>query len=245
MWDISHISGLVVSGVHTSPVPFCDVIMTTTHKTLRWPRWAMIMVTQRWVEKDPDLVKKIDMSVFPGLQGWPHNHQTLAIAVALWEALTPEFREMNTQIVKNAKVLASYLKDYWFDIATGWTDNHLVLAGVGKWRGGFMQDALDAAWMALNKNTIPWEPCSPFNPSWIRMWTPVLTQRWMKEDEVRFIALKMKEVSNIIAHFEYKDIKEERIALKKEFREFIANSAELKNIKAEIKELCNRFSIYK
>ena len=108
-----------------------------------------------------------------------------------------------------------------------------------------MQDALDAAWMALNKNTIPWEPCSPFNPSGIRMWTPVLTQRGMKEDEVKFVALKMKEVSNIIAHFEYKETKEERIALKKEFREFVANSAELKNIKSEIKDLCNRFSIYK
>lgn len=245
MWDISHISGLVVSGVHTSPVPFCDVIMTTTHKTLKGPRGAMIMVTQRWVEKDPDLVKKIDMSVFPGLQGWPHNHQTLAIAVALWEALTPEFREMNAQIIKNAKVLASELSTYWFDVATGGTDNHLVLVGVWKGRGWFMQDALDAAWMALNKNTIPWEPCSPFNPSGIRMWTPVLTQRGMKEDEVKFVALKMKEVSNIIAHFEYKETKEERIALKKEFREFVANSAELKNIKSEIKDLCNRFSIYK
>ena len=245
MWDISHISWLVVSGVHTSPTPYCDVIMTTTHKTLKGPRWAMIMVTDRGVENDPDLVKKIDMSVFPGLQGWPHNHQTLAIAVALWEALTPEFKEMNAQIIKNAKVLASELENYGFDIATGWTDNHLVLAWVGKWRGWFMQDALDAAWMALNKNTVPGEPCSPFNPSGIRMWTPVLTQRWMKEEDVKFVALKMKEVSDIISHFDYKETKDERITLKKEFREFVANNSELKAIKAEMKELCERFPIYK
>ncbi len=245
MADISHISGLVVSEVHTSPVPFCDVIMTTTHKTLRWPRGAMIMVSELWVERDPDLVKKIDKSVFPGLQGWPHNHQTLAIAVALWESLTPEFRAMNAQIIKNAKVLASELENHWFDVATGGTDNHLVLAWVGKWRWGFMQDALDSAWMALNKNTIPGEPCSPFNPSGIRMWTPVLTQRWMKEDDVKFVALKMKEVSDIISHFEYAPTKAERIALKKEFKGFIKSSQELKNIRKEINELCRKFPIYK
>ncbi len=245
VWDISHISGLIVSGVHTSPTPYCDVIMTTTHKTLKWPRGAMIMVTDIWVERDPDLVKKIDMSVFPWLQGWPHNHQTLAIAVALWEAVTTEFKEMNNQIVKNAKVLAKELWNYWFDIATGWTDNHLVLAWVWKWRGGFMQDWLDAAWMALNKNTIPGEPCTPFNPSGIRMWTPVLTQRWMKEEEVKFVALKMKEVSDIISDFEYKDTKEERMAQKKEFKEFVANNENLKAIKREITKLCKRFPIYK
>ena len=243
--DISHISGLVISEVHSSPVPYCDVIMTTTHKTLRWPRGAMIMVSEMWLERDPDLVKKIDKSVFPGLQGWPHNHQTLAIAVALWEALTPEFRDMNAQIIKNAKVLAAELTHYWFDIATGWTDNHLVLAWVGKWRGGFMQDALDAAWMALNKNTIPWEPCSPFNPSGIRMGTPVLTQRWMKEPETKLVAAWMKRVSDEISDFEYAPTKEERIAMKKKFKEFIKKSEELKTIRAEVNELCARFPIYK
>ena len=244
MWDISHISGLVVSWVHASPVPYCDVIMTTTHKTLRGPRWAMIMVTERWLDNDADLASKIDKSVFPWLQWWPHNHQTLAIAVALWEALTPEYRQMNEQVVKNAKVLASELKKYWFDIATGWTDNHLVLAWVWKWRWGFMQDALDIAWIALNKNTIPNEPCSPFNPSGIRMWTPVLTQRGMKEEEVKVIALKMKEVSDIISDFVYNDNKEERKRIKKEFKEFVKNSIELKKIKQEIKELCWKFPIY-
>ncbi len=244
MWDISHISWLVVSWVHTSPVPYCDVIMTTTHKTLRWPRWAMIMVTQRWLEHDEKLASKIDKSVFPWLQWWPHNHQTLAIAVALGESLTPEYRQMNAQVVANAQTLASELKLHWFDIATGWTDNHLVLAGVGKWRGWFMQDALDAAWMALNKNTIPWEPCSPFNPSGIRMWTPVMTQRGMKEDEVKFVALKMKEVSDIISEFVYHEDKEERKKIKKEFKEFVKNSQELKNIKKEVTEMCKGFPIY-
>ena len=245
MADISHISGLVISGIHTSPAPFCDVIMTTTHKTLKWPRWAMIMVTDKGLEKDKDLAKKIDKSVFPGLQGWPHNHQTLAIAVALWEAVKPEFTELNKQIVKNAKTLSEELVKYWFEVATGWTDNHLVLAWVGKWRGWFMQEALDQAGITLNKNTIPNDPGTAFYPSWIRMWTPIMTHRWMKEEQAIKLASWMAEIKDLIADYKYLETKEERKEQKKEFREFIKNSEVLKRIRQEVKEMCEKFPIYK
>ncbi len=242
--DISHISGLVVSGVHESPAPYADVIMTTTHKTLKGPRGAMIMTTEKWLKKDPDLAKKIDKSVFPGLQGWPHNHQTLAIAVALGEALKPEFAEMNKQVVKNSRVLASELQNYGFEIAAGWTDNHLVLAGVGKGRGGFMQEALDIAGITLNKNTVPSEPCSPFNPSGIRMWTPIMTMRGMKEDEIRQVAGWMNEVALEVKQFEYKETKEERKAELEKFREYIEDNQKLKQIREQVRELCLKFPIY-
>jgi glycine hydroxymethyltransferase len=141
-------------------------------------------------------------------------------------------------------LLSEKLLEYGFDIATGWTDTHLLLVWVWKWRGGFMQDALDIAWIALNKNTIPWEPCSAFLPSGIRMWTPVMTQRWMKEWEIRILAEWIFRVSEEIKDFVYLDTKEERIALKKSFRIFIAESSELKSIREEVKELCQKFPIY-
>lgn len=242
--DISHISWLVIAWAHTSPSPFCDIIMTTTHKTLKWPRWAIIMVTDKWLEKDPELATKIDKSVFPGLQWWPHNHQTLAIAVALGEALKPEFKEMNFEVIKNAKYLAEYLMWYWFEIATNWTDNHLVLMWVWKWRGVFIQDALDKAWITLNKNTIPNDPCTPFYPSWIRMWTPIMTMRGMRQEEMKKVADWMKKVYDIVSEFEYKETKEERIAESKRFYKFLENNEELEKICEEVRELCLKFPIY-
>lgn len=242
--DISHISGLVVSWVHTSPTPYADVIMTTTHKTLRWPRGALIMTTEKWLKKDPDLASKIDKSVFPGLQGWPHNHQTLAIAVALWEALKPEYKEINYQIVKNAKALADDLINFDFEIATWGTDNHLLLMSAWKWRWWYMQEALDIAWITLNKNTIPNEPCNPFNPSGIRMWTPIMTMRGMKEPEMKQVANWIKRVANVISEFQYVEDKEARKTRLKEFREFIKDNRELAQIRQEVKELCLRFPIY-
>ncbi len=242
--DISHISGLVVSGVHTSPAPYCDVIMTTTHKTLKWPRGAMIMVTDRGLEKDEKLSSKIDKSVFPGLQWGPHNHQTLAIAVALGEALTPEFHKMNAQIVKNAQKLALELELKGFEIATGWTDNHLLLASVWKGRWGYVQEALDIAGITLNKNTVPNEPCSPFNPSGIRLGTPIMTQRGMKEEQMVIVAELMYRVSQLISQFNYQEDKETRKSQLIEFREFISNNSELKIIREEVKQLCSQFPIY-
>lgn len=243
--DIAHISWLVASWVHTSPVPYVHVITTTTHKTLRWPRWWMIMITKKWLEKDPELSKKIDKSVFPWLQWWPHDHQTLAICVALWEALKPEFKETNKKIVENAKTLAWELVNYWFELATGWTDNHLILMSVWKWRWWFMQEALDKAWITLNKNTIPNEPGSPFNPSWIRMWTSIMSMRWMWSKEMVEVANMIKRVSEEIKDFLFLESKEERINQKKKFLEFIEKSEELIKIRKEVKELCLKFPIYK
>lgn len=243
--DIAHISWLVISWVHTSPVPYVDIVTTTTHKTMRWPRWWMIMVTEKWLKKDPELANKIDKAIFPWLQWWPHNHQTLAIAVALWEALKPEFVENNKQIVKNSRVLASELINYWFNVISWGTDNHLILADVWRWRWVFMQDALDIAGITLNKNTIPKDPASPFYPSWIRMWTPIMTMRGMKEEEMKKVAFYMNEVDEVIKDFKYSDIKEERIENLRKFREFIKNNDKLKEIRQKVKELCNNFPIYK
>lgn len=242
--DISHISGLVVSGAHESPAPYCDVIMTTTHKTLKGPRGAMIMVTEKWLQKDAELASKIDKSVFPGLQWGPHNHQTLAIAVALQEALSEEYKQMNHQIVKNAKALAAALQSHGFEVPTGGTDNHLILASVWKGRWGFMQEALDMAGITLNKNTIPNDPCTPFNPSGIRLGTPIMTQRGMKETQMQQVADLMKRVAEVIKDFEYIEDKESRKNQLQEFRTFISQNEELKNIREEVKTLCKKFPIY-
>ncbi len=243
--DIAHISGLVISWIHTSPVSYVDIITTTTHKTLRWPRGGMIMVTEKWLKKDPELANKIDKAIFPWLQWGPHNHQTLSIAVALWEALKPEFIESNKQIVKNAKHLAEKLMDKWFNVVSSWTDNHLMLLNVGKWRWVFMQEALDEAWITLNKNTIPKDPASAFYPSWVRLWTPIVTMRWMKEQEMDKIADWMKKISEIITDFKHSDDKEERIKNLANFYSFIKNNKDLLEIKKEVKELCLKFPIYK
>lgn len=243
--DIAHISGLVISWVHINPAPFVHIITTTTHKTMRGPRGGMIMVTEKWLQKDPELAAKIDKAVFPGLQWGPHNHQTLAIAVALWEALKPEFRESNKQIVKNAKFLAEKLMNLWFKLVSNWTDNHLLLINVWRWRGIFLQEALDHAWITLNKNTIPKDPATAFNPSGIRMGTPITTMRGMKEPEMEMIANWIKEVSDEVKQFDYSDDKEQRAKNLAEFYKFIDNNKRLAEIRNEIKELCLKFPIYK
>ncbi len=242
--DIAHISWLIISGIHPSPVPYVDIITTTTHKTLRWPRWWMIMVTEKWLKKDPELASKIDKAIFPGLQWWPHNHQTLAIAVALWEAQKPEFKILNEQIVKNAKYLAEKLKDLWFEIVSWGTDNHLMLVNVWVWRWVFMQEALDKAWITLNKNTIAKDKASAFYPSGIRLGTPIVTMRWMKEQEMEQIALLIKRVSDIVKDFGYSMDKEERSIILKDFYAFIFDNEDLQIIKNEVTKLCQRFPIY-
>ncbi|MCP4523245.1 MAG: serine hydroxymethyltransferase [Candidatus Gracilibacteria bacterium] len=242
--DISHISGLVISGVHTSPAPYCDVIMTTTHKTLKGPRGALIMTTKTGLEKDPLLSQKIDKSIFPGLQGGPHNHQTMAIAVALGESVSEQFKIMNQQIVKNAKKLGTVLIEHGFEIATGGTDNHLLLVSVGKGRGAFIQEALDIAGITLNKNTIPNEPCTAFTPSGIRMGTPIMTMRGMKEEQMVLVGNLIKKVADVISEFEYIQDKEERAKQMQEFRIFIKSNLKLQNIRQEVKEICIKFPIY-
>ena len=190
--DISHIAGLVVAGAHNSPVPHAHLVMTTTHKTLRGPRGAMLMVTEKGLQKDPDLAKKVDAAVFPrGVQGGPHNHQTAAIATMLKEAATPEFAEYGKQIVKNAQALATELMAQGVKLVSDGTENHMMLIdltrhGVGG--GVFLQEALDKAGITVNKNTIPKDPSSPFYPSGVRLGTPAITTRGMKEEEMKQVA---------------------------------------------------------
>ena len=195
--DISHISGLVVAGEHPSPVGIVDVTMTTTHKTLRGPRGAMILCNgnpsnplkkpERTADNIPSL---IDRAVIPGLQGGPHNHQTAAIAVALGEALQPSFKTYGTQIVKNAKKLAAELTARGFNLVTGGTDNHLMVVDLNNKgiSGKQSEHALGLAGITVNKNTVPFDPRSPYDPSGIRLGTPALTTRGMKEDDMVMIA---------------------------------------------------------
>ena len=195
--DISHISGLVVAGEHPSPIGIVDVTMTTTHKTLRGPRGAMILANgnpsnplkkpERTAENIPSL---IDRAVIPGLQGGPHNHQTAAIAVALGEALQPEFKEYGRQIIKNAKKLAAELNSRGFNLVTGGTDNHLMVVDLNNKNvsGREGEKALSLAGITVNKNTVPFDPRSPFDPSGIRLGTPALTTRGMKEEHMVMIA---------------------------------------------------------
>ncbi|HEX8762942.1 MAG TPA: serine hydroxymethyltransferase [Candidatus Saccharimonadales bacterium] len=195
--DISHIAGLVVAGVHPSPVGIADVITTTTHKTLRGPRGALILCNgnpsnplkkaERTRENLPTL---IDRAIIPGLQGGPHNHQTAAIAVALHEAARPEFKEYGVQIVKNSKRLADKLMERGYDLVTGGTDNHLLLIDLTSKdvRGAEAEKALGLAGITVNKNTVPFDTRPPFDPSGIRLGTPALTTRGLKETEMDQVA---------------------------------------------------------
>lgn len=194
--DIAHIAGLVVGGAHPSPVPYVHIVSTTTHKTLRGPRGGMVMVTKKGLEKDPELAKKVDKAVFPGLQGGPHMHQVAAIAVCLQEASTPEFKEYAHQIVKNAKALADELKKLDFTLVSGGTENHLLLVDLRNKNiaGAEAADLLEEAGITINKNSIPYDPAGPFKPSGIRMGTPAITTRGMKELEMKMIAHWINEV---------------------------------------------------
>ena len=211
--DIAHISGLVVGGAHPSPVPFADVVSTTTHKTLRGPRGGMLLCTAAHQ-------KAIDRAVFPGLQGGPHNHTTAGIAVALKEAATAEFAKYAHQIVANARALAAALVAKGWSLITGGTDNHLILAdltpkGVS---GKIAAKALDAAGLELNYNSIPFDPRKPFDPSGVRLGTPSVTSRGMREPEMAQIAAWMDAAVNAPA-----------------------DAALHARIAGEIRELCARF----
>jgi glycine hydroxymethyltransferase len=187
--DIAHVAGLIVAGVHQDPAPYADAITTTTHKTLRGPRGAMIMCRAEHADA-------IDRSVFPANQGGPHNHTTAAIGVALKEAATDDFREYGRQVVRNAKALAGELLERGFRLVSGGTDNHLILIDLTN-KGVFGKkaaQALDRAGIVTNYNTIPYDPRKPFSPSGIRIGTPSVTSRGMGEDEMRQIAIWMDEV---------------------------------------------------
>lgn len=244
--DIAHVAGLVIAGVHKSPVPYAHVVTTTTHKTLRGPRGAMILVTQKGLDKDPELADRIDRAIFPGLQGGPHDHTTAAIAVALGEAAQPAFREYGRQVVANAKVLASGLLERGFTLVTGGTDNHMILLDLtpgGPGRGVFLQEALDGVGITVNKNTIPREPSSAFYPSGIRLGTPAATTRGMREQEMKQIAAWIADVAGEIKEFRLAEGREQRAAGLKAFRRVIADSARLAALRGEVRTFCLKFPV--
>jgi glycine hydroxymethyltransferase len=211
--DIAHIAGLIVAGVHQDPVPYADVITTTTHKTLRGPRGAMIMCREKFAQS-------IDRAVFPALQGGPHDHTTAGIAVALKEAATPEFKEYGRQIVRNAKALAGELRERGFDLVTGGTDNHLVVIDLTS-KGVIGKKAaqtLDRAGIVVNYNTVPYDPRKPFSPSGMRLGSPAVTSRGMKEAEMRRIVAWMDEVIT--------NVDDEQV---------------VERVRGEVKEFCSQF----
>ena len=214
MVDMAHIAGLVAAGLHPSPVPYADVVTTTTHKTLRGPRGGMILCREEYA-------KQIDKAVFPGTQGGPLMHIIAAKAVALGEALTPEFKEYQTQIVKNAAALCEGLKAEGLDIVSGGTDNHLMLLKLIKngITGKELEHRLDEVHITANKNTVPCDPQSPFVTSGLRIGTPAVTTRGFKEPEMAKIA---KWISTAITDFE--------------------NNKD--RISDEVQELCSHFPIY-
>jgi glycine hydroxymethyltransferase len=216
MADIAHIAGLVAAGAHPSPVPYCEIITTTTHKTLRGPRGALIMCKQ-------ELAQAIDRTVFPGTQGGPFMHAIAAKAVAFKEALTQEFKDYQFQVVKNAAVLAERLKENDFDLVSGGTDNHLMLVKLLKEgiTGKEADETLERAGITLNKNMIPFDPATPFVTSGIRIGTPSVTTRGMKEKE-------MVQIADLITTV-LRDIKSE---------------ATVSSVRSKVKELCDQFPVY-
>lgn len=236
--DISHIAGLIVGGMHPSPVKYVDLITTTTHKSLRGPRGAMILVTDRGYKKDPEIKAKIEKAIIPGLQGGPHNHQTAAIAVALEEASTPRFKKYAEEVVKNAKVLAKHLGTE--------SENHLLLlplASYGYGMGYQAQVALEEAGITVNKNTIPNEPVSPFYPSGVRLGTPALTSRGMKEGEMVKIAGWIKAVLEEIRGHDLPRNQEERQGFIKHFKGQAKENKKLKKIREEIAQFAKKYPV--
>lgn len=246
--DIAHVAGLVVAGAHVSPAKYVHIITTTTHKTLRGPRGAMIMVTKKGLAKDPQLAEKIDRAIFPGLQGGPHDHTTAAIAVALKEAGKPAFKKYGQQIVKNAKTLAKELISHGFKLVGNGTENHMNLVDLtlffGPGGGFFAQYALDEAGITVNKNTIPGEPSSPFYPSGIRLGTPALTTRGMKEKEMKKIAGWISRSLFAVKSYRLPEKKEERKAYLDNFKKEVHKNKDLKKIKSEVKKFAIRFPIF-
>ena len=246
--DISHVTGLVVGGEHLSPVPYAHVIMSTTHKTFRGPRGAMIMVTDEGLARDPKLGRKIDSAIIPGLQGGPHNATTAAIAIAAAEAMRPEFRAYAGRIKKNATVLAESLVSRGVELVGGGTETHLMVIDLTKYGPGLgtqVAFALDVAGIYANRNTVPNEQGSPFFPSGIRIGTPLVTTRGMGPKEMEQIADWMTQV---IEHTVVKQLPKgpkERRAFLRAFRSEALKDEVLLSIRDEVKAMALQFPLFK
>lgn len=216
MFDIAHIAGLIATGFHKDPIPWCDFVTTTTHKTLRGPRGGMIMCREEYA-------KAVDKAIFPGMQGGPLMHVIAAKAVAFKEALQPGFKEYQEQVVKNAKALAEALLKRDFHLVSGGTDNHLILINLTSREvtGKDLEKALDKAGITVNKNTVPFETKSPFVTSGIRVGTPAVTTRGFREPEMDLLA---DWIDRTVVNIE--------------------NETGLAKIRAEVMDLCGRFPLY-
>jgi glycine hydroxymethyltransferase len=245
--DTSHITGLIIGGEHPSPVPYADVIMTTTHKTLRGPRGAIILVTERGLERDPKLGGRIDKAIIPGLQGGPHNATTAGIAVALEEAAQPGFRQYAHQMRRNADTLAATLCAEGLKLVGGGTENHLMVVdltpyGVGS--GTQVAYAMDVAGMYANRNTIPDEPGSPFYPSGLRLGTPMVTTRGMKETEMAQIGWWIAQVVDHVKDEILPEDPKQRAAFVKAFKAQADQDPFLLSMRDDVKALATQFPLF-
>ena len=243
--DISHVIGLIVAGVYPSPVNYAHVVTSTTHKTLRGPRGAIIWVTNKGLKKDADLATKINRAVFPGLQGGPHNNTTAGIAIALEKASKPDFKKYGKQIVKNAKVLSDVLKKGGFTLYGGGTESHLVVVNLIPLglSGNVVAEALEIAGIVVNRNSVPNDPMPPYYPSGIRLGSPGITTRGMKEKEIEQIAAWILRVVDHVKLYKLPGRPEERTQFLKAFRIKIAKDKFLLGIAEGVKDLCKKFPI--
>lgn len=217
MADIAHIAGLIAGGALENPVPYCDIVTTTTHKTLRWPRGAIIMCKK-------EFASLIDKAVFPWIQWWPHEHTIFAKAISFGEVLKPDFSIYVRQVIENAKIMSKEFINEWIRVVSGWTKNHLILLDVYwslwiTWKQA--EECLEKIGISTNKNMIPFDQRKPLDPSGIRLWTPAITTRWFSGEECRRLA-------NIIIQ-----------SLKN-----IWNSHLQEKLKKEVQDLCKKFPIY-
>lgn len=245
--DISHITGLVIGGEHMSPVPYADVIMSTTHKTFRGPRGAMILVTERGLERDPKLGQKIDKAIIPGLQGGPHNATTAGIAIAARLAAQPDFADYARRVRRNAAVLADALMARDIKLVGNGTENHLMVLDFTNYSVGLgtqVAYALDVAGIYANRNAIPNEPGSPFYPSGLRIGTPLVTTRGMGEAEMEQIADWIARVVEHVKDDELPTDRKERSAFVKAFKAQADNDPVLLAIAEEVKAVATQFPIF-
>ena len=244
--DISHISGLIAGGQHEHPAPYAHIITTTTHKTLRGPRGAIIMVTEKGLSKDPDLGNKIDKAIIPGLQGGPHLNTIAAIGVALLEAAQPAFSDYARNIVHNAARLADHLLKRGFSLVSGGTDNHLILIDLtptGAGRGKFLHLALEAVGLYANMNTVPGEQSSPFYPSGLRLGTPAATSRGMGEADMERIADWIKRVADHMSDWHLPEDKASRQEVVAAFIRHLSDDPFYPGLREEVRQHCRRFPL--
>lgn len=247
--DVSHIAGLIAGGAHPDPAPYAHLIMTTTHKTLRGPRGALIMVTKKGLKKDPDLPKKVDFSVFPGHQGGPHMNKIAGIAVALKEAASKKFKNYAHQIVKNSVSLANELKRYGFKLVGNGSENHMIWIdlrnkGMDGWQAHV---TLEKANIFGNKQTIPSDARKPFYPSGYRLGTPAITTRGMKEKDMLVIAKLINEGVEIAKKLGNPDIghlnKEKDQKARKTYRATLKKNKEIKILKSKVIKFAKKFPV--